>query len=328
MDTIAPSEMQAAQFRGFGGPEVLEVVTVAQPVPGPGEVQVRVGASGLNQHDMFVRAGTLRLVTGRKFPLGLGLDFAGEVTATGANVDDVDDVALGSRVWGMVSPKKGHRTGADAQYVVVPADRVSAFPAQLSMVEAASLVTPAESALRALRDVAHTQPGERLLVRGAAGGVGTVAVQLAHALGAHVTALASARDAEHVARFGADEVLDYRATRARDVGPFDVIFDTAGRGMLPFRRRLARGGRMVTVNFSGAPAMAAIALSTILGPRRIRAFSGYPERQLLDDVAQFVQAGAIRPFVDAVYPLDRIADAHRALAAPLRPGRLVLTMGD
>lgn len=82
MDTIAPNEMQAAQFRGFGGPEVLDVVTVARPVPGPGEVQVRVGASGLNQHDMFVRAGTLRLVTGRKFPLGLGLDFAGEVTAT------------------------------------------------------------------------------------------------------------------------------------------------------------------------------------------------------------------------------------------------------
>lgn len=315
-------QMQAAQVRSFGDPQVLQVVTVARPVPGPGQVLVRVHATGVNLHDTLVRDGTLKLMTGRKFPLGLGLDFAGEVTATGPGVEDVP---LGSPVWGMVSPRKGHLTGSAAQYVVVPANRVAPFPAQLTMVEAASLVTPAETAVRALRDLARTQPGERVLVRGAAGGVGMIAVQLAHALGAHVTALAGAHDADFVTNCGADEVLDYRSTQARDVGPFDVILDTAGRGMLPFRRRLARGGRMVTVNFGSGPAMATIAASTVFGARRIRTFSGYPDRQLLTDVANYVRAGALHPVVQAVYPLDRIADAHRALAAPRRPGKLVLT---
>lgn len=320
-DTGDTVEMQAAQLRSFGGPEVLQVVTVARPVPGPGQVLVRVEACGVNPHDTFVRDGTLRLMTGRKFPLGLGLDFAGEVAATGPGVDNV---RLGSRVWGMVSPKRGHVTGAAAQYVVVPADRVAPVPAQLTMVQAASLVTPAETAVRALRDLARVQPGERVLVRGAAGGVGMVAVQLAHALGAHVTALASARDADFVAGCGADVALDYRTTSAHDVGPFDVILDTAGRGMLPFRRRLARGGRMVTVNFGSGPAMAAIAASTVFGSRRIRTFSGYPDRQLLTDVAGYVEAGMLRPVVETVYPLARIVEAHRALTAPHRPGKIVL----
>lgn len=322
MTTNATVEMQAAQLRGFGGPEVLQVVTVPRPVPGPGQVLVRVQACGVNPHDAFVRDGTLRLMTGRRFPLGVGLDFAGVVAATGPGVDDAHP---GSRVWGMVSPKKGHATGAAAQYVVVPANRVAPFPARLTMVEAASLVTPAETAVRALRDVAHVRPGERVLVRGAAGGVGMIVVQLAHALGAHVTALASARDADFVTGCGADVALDYRATDAGDIGPFDVVLDTAGRGMPPFRRRLARGGRMVTINFGSGPAMAAIAASTLFGPRRIRTFSGYPDRQLLTDVAAYVEAGALRPVVESVHPLAGIAEAHHALAAPHRPGKIVLT---
>ncbi len=323
MNTTHAGQMQAAQLRRFGGPEVLHLATVPIPVVGSNEVLVRVGACAINQHDTFVRDGTLKLMTGRKFPLGLGLDFAGEVLATGP---DVREVTTGSQVWGMVSPKKGHRTGAAAQYVVVPADRVAPYPVQLTVVEAASLVTVAESALRALRDVAGTTPGDRVLVRGAAGGVGMATVQLAHAMGAHVTALAQGRDTAFVTDCGADVVLDYRTISAQDVGPFDVIIDTAGgRGMLRFRRRLTRRGRMVTLNFGSASSMSAIAVSTVFGAQRIRSFSGYPDRHLLNNVADYVQRGALRPVVQAVYPLERIADAHRALALPRQPGKLVLT---
>lgn len=127
-------QMQAAQLRRFGGPEVLEVVTVPRPAPGAGQVLVRVAASAVNPHDTFVRDGTLKFLTRRRFPLGLGLDFAGEVIDVGS---DVEGVAVGGRVWGMVSPKAGHATGSAAQYVVVPADRVAPFPPQLSDVEAA-----------------------------------------------------------------------------------------------------------------------------------------------------------------------------------------------
>ena len=314
--------MQAAQLRRFGGPEVLEVVTVRRPVAGPGEVLVRVEAAGVNLHDALLRDGTLKMMTGRKFPMGLGLDFAGEIVSAGS---PVDDLFVGQRVWGMVSPRSAHVTGSAAQYVAVPADRVAPFPERLSMIEAASLVTPGETAVRAVRDVARTQPSQRLLVRGAAGGVGMVVVQLAAALGAQVTALASARDAEFVARCGADDVRDYRSVRAEDLGPFDVVIDTAGRNLLAFRRRLNRHGRMVTINFGSAQAMASIAVSTVFGEGRIRTFSGYPDRQLLNDVSEYVEQGAIHPFVDSTFPLQDIAEAHRALARPRNPGKLVLT---
>lgn len=291
------SEMQAAQFRGFGGPEVLEIVTVRRPTAGPGEVLVRVDASGVNAHDTFLRDGTLKMVTGRKFPMGLGLDFAGETAAIGPQVSGL---AIGMRVWGMVSPKSRHVTGAAAQYVVVPADRIAQFPEQLSMVEAASLVTAGVTAVRAVRDVAHTRRGDRVLVRGAAGGVGMIVVQLAHALGAHVSALASASDADFVSSSGAAAVLDYRTVSAEDVGPFEVIIDTVGRGMSAYRKRLSRHGRMVTVNFGSGSAIATIALSAVFGARRIHTFSAYPDRQLLTDVGQYVQSGALRPVIDAV----------------------------
>ncbi len=317
--------MQAAQFQRFGGPEVLEVVTVPRPAPGPGDVLVRVEASAVNQHDTFLRDGTLKLMTGRKFPMGLGLDFAGVISAVGA---DVHDISVGTAVWGMVSPKAAHVTGSAAQYVVVPADRVATFPHRITMVEAASLVTPAESAVHAVRDVARTSAGDRILVRGAAGGVGMIVVQLAHALGAHVTALAAARDADFVTECGADAALDYRTVNPHDIGPFDVIIDTTGRDLLAFRRRLDRRGRMVTLNFGSAAAMASIAASTIFGARRIHTFRGYPDRQLLADIAGYVESGALRPVVDTVYPLARIADAHRVLNSQRRPGKLVLSTTD
>lgn len=316
------SEMQAAQFRSFGGPEVLEIVTVQRPTAGPGEVLVRVEASAVNSHDTFLRDGTLKMMTGRRFPMGLGLDFAGRVVATGS---EVSDLASNTAVWGMVSPKARHVTGSAAQYVVVPADRVATFPEQLSMAEAASLVTTSTTAVHAVRDVARMSQCDRVLVRGAAGGVGTIVVQLAHALGAHVTALASAGDADFVASCGADEVFDYRSVTAKGIGQFDVIVDTAGRGMLEYRRRLNRHGRMVAINFGSGQALASIGMSTVFGPRRIRTFRGYPDRQLLGDVAQYLESGAIRPVVDTVYPLADIAEAHRALSAPRGPGKLVLS---
>jgi len=319
---MTTEQMQAAQFRRFGDPDVLEMVTVPRPTPGAGEVQVRVHASTVNPHDTFVRDGTMKMLTGRKFPMGVGLDFAGEIVAAGT---EVADIAIGSQVWGMVSPKGAHVTGSAAEYVVVPSTRVALFPEQLSMVEAASLVTSGTTALRAIRDVAQTRPGEKVLVRGAAGGVGMIVVQLAHALGAQVTALASGSDADFVTRCGADEVLDFRAVDADGVGTFDVIVDTVGRGMLAFRRRLNRQGRMVTISFGSPRAMGAIAVSKLFGARRIRTFSSNPDSRLLTDLAEYVTSGAVQPIVDTVYPLQRIADAHAALFTPGRHGKLVLT---
>ena len=312
----------AAQFHHYGGPDVLEIETVARPTPASDQVLVQVDASTVNPHDAIVRSGALKMITGRKFPLGVGLDFAGTVSGTGT---DVQGMSAGTKVWGMVSPKGGHVTGAAAQYVIVPADRLAAMPEHLSMTDGASLVTSGTTVLRALRDIAHLKADERVLVRGAAGGVGMTAVQLARALGAHVTALASQGDLEFVAGLGAHETLDYRAVTPRELERFNVILDTTGTELLAFRRRLARDGRMVTIAFSSGKAIATIAASSVFGAKRVRAFSSYPDRGLLDDLTGYIQSGAVWPIVDTVYPLQRIADAHRALTDSGHHGKLVVT---
>ncbi|MFI8987374.1 NADP-dependent oxidoreductase [Streptomyces antimycoticus] len=300
--------MRAVQVMSYGAADVLRINEVARPAPGAGEVLISVEASSVNGHDVIVRAGGLKMISGRRFPIGAGLDFAGVVAATGA---DVEGYRAGDRVWGMVHPRQRHITAGAAEYVVVPADRIAPAPEGISPVEAASLVVAGSTALIALRDSVRLTSGERVLVRGAAGGVGTAAVQLAHAMGGRVTALARARHARLLGDLGADEVLDYGSTTSERIGPFDVIVDTVGSELNCYRSRLAKGGRMVTVALSGS-ALAAIAASSVYGARRIRTFSANPETAVLRDMAGHVASGALRPVVDSVYPLAEIAAAHQA----------------
>ncbi|MBE8518439.1 NADP-dependent oxidoreductase [Amycolatopsis sp. H6(2020)] len=314
--------MKAAQIMSFGAPDVLRITETERPSPGVGEVLVAVEASSVNGHDTIVRAGGLKMVSGRAFPIGVGLDFAGVVVTTGS---DVEGYRAGDRVWGMVHPRQRHTIAGAAEYVVVSADRISPAPVGVSAVEAASLVVAGSTALIALRDSVKLADGERVLVRGAAGGVGTAAVQLAHAMGGHVTALARGSHAAVLRDLGADEVLDYGTTTSEEIGPFDVIVDTVGSELHCYRSRLAKGGRMVTVGLS-APALAAIAASSIHGSRRIRTFSANPGSAVLDELADHVTAGALRPVVHRVYPLADIAAAHEAFERGGTLGKHVLAV--
>ncbi|PRY38664.1 NAD(P)-dependent alcohol dehydrogenase [Umezawaea tangerina] len=316
--------MKAAQITGFGTPDVLRVNEVDRPAPAAGEVLVSVGASSVNGHDTIVRAGGLKIVSGRRFPIGVGLDFAGVVVATGAGVRGV---AEGDRVWGTVHPRERHVVGGAAEYVVVPATRLGHVPSSLTSVEAAALVVGGVTALIALRDAVRVAVGERVLVRGAAGGVGSAAVQLAHALGAHVTALARDRHADVLRGLGADVVLDYGTAAAEGIGPFDAVVDTVGADLGRFRRRLAPGGRMVTVGLSPG-GLVEIAASVVHGPRRIRAFSANPDTAVLDDLAGYVASGSLRPVVDGVFPLDGISSAHRAFERGGVVGKQVVAVGS
>jgi NADPH:quinone reductase-like Zn-dependent oxidoreductase len=300
--------MKAAQITRFGGPDVLRINDVDRPAPGTGEVLVSVEASSVNGHDVLVRAGGLKMVSGRRFPIGTGLDFAGVIAATGVGVQDH---GAGERVWGTVHPRRRHVIGAAAEYVVVRSDRIALAPAGISSLDAASLVVTGATALVAVRGTLRLAGGERVLVRGAAGGVGTAAVQLAHAMGGHVTALARDRHAQALADLGADQILDYHDTAPEQAEPFDVIIDTVGSGLERYRRRLTRNGRMVTVGLSGA-ALAAVALSAVHGSRRIRTFSANPDTALLRDLAGYVTSGTLRPVVHSAYPLADITAAHRA----------------
>ncbi|WP_041842244.1 quinone oxidoreductase family protein [Actinoplanes friuliensis] len=300
--------MKATQFFSYGAPGVLRLTDVDRPEPGAGQVLVRVGASSVNGHDALLRSGGMKIVSGRRFPIGSGLDFAGVVAATGPGTTRV---AVGDAVWGTVHPREKHVVAGAAEYVLVRADRIGPAPAGLSAVEAAALVVPGVTALAALRDATVLTAGESVLVRGAAGGVGTAMVQLAHAFGGRVTALARDRHTKALTDLGATTVVDYRRTAPEDLGPFDVVLDTVGTDLGRYRRRLAPGGRMVTVGLSG-PAIAAVAASTVHGSRRIRTFSVNPLTPHLIRLAEQVTAGALRPVIDGVYPLADIAAAHEA----------------
>jgi NADPH:quinone reductase-like Zn-dependent oxidoreductase len=199
----------------------------------------------------------------------------------------------------------------------------------LSPAEAATLPVGGLTALVALRREAGLRAGERLLVRGASGGVGSAVVQLGRILGAHVTGLAGARNLEFVAGIGADEVFDYRSTSPGQLGRFDVVVDTVGTELARYRRLLTPGGRMVAVRFDTdhiVRSLASIGVSAVHGRGRIRFFRGHPDRELLAELARMADDGSLRPLVDRIYPLSQVAEAHRHLEAGGVRGKVVVTL--
>ncbi|MGW3951261.1 NAD(P)-dependent alcohol dehydrogenase [Streptomyces sp. NPDC004752] len=307
------NDMRAALYDRYGPPEVLYEGKVPVPSPGRDEVLVRIHAAGVNGGDLHGRAGHARLLTGRRFPQRVGIDFAGEIaSAADAPVTGLQE---GDRVWGLL-PR--FRFGSAAEYVAVRPRQLSRAPEGVSLVQAAALPVTGTTALTALVGKARLKPGERLLVRGAGGGVGNVAVQLGKALGAQVTGLAGPANLAFIRELGADEALSYTTTHPTGMGDFDVVLDTVGTQLPAYRRLLRPGGRMVAISFDprkALPFVSYLLASTVHGSRRVRFFSGDPRSDLLDDLTRYVESGAVRPVVDSVHPLSGIADAHRALEA-------------
>ncbi|MEV0676469.1 NAD(P)-dependent alcohol dehydrogenase [Actinosynnema sp. NPDC050436] len=313
---MTPTTMRLATFDRYGPPEVLTVTTAPVPRPQPGEVLVRVRAVSVNGGEAAVRSGRLRLLTGRRFPRRVGVDLVGEVvSATGR-------FAAGDLVWGLV----GRRLGSAAEYVAVRADRLDHVPAGLDAVRAAALPS-GTTAITALRDKAALAPGERLLVRGATGGVGHVAVQLGKAMGAHVTALAGASTLDLARELGADRAVDYRAPG--ELGRFDVVLDAVGTDLPAFRRLLAPGGRMVAIAFDLDHPVRSLGHIALHAPRRdrwVRGFSGNPTTPLFAELGRWVAAGAVEPRVDRVFPLAEVAAAHRAFEQGGVRGKIIVEL--
>jgi NADPH:quinone reductase-like Zn-dependent oxidoreductase len=309
--------MNLAVYDRYGPPEVLHVTTGPVPRPRPGEVLVRVRAVSVNGGENHMRSGELRPFSGNRFPKRIGVDLAGEVVDPGTS-----RFAVGEPVWGL----QGRRMGSAAEYVAVRADRLDRIPDGLDAVQAAALAS-GTTAVTALRDVAALAPRERLLVRGATGGVGHIAVQLGRAMGAHVTGLASAANLPMVKELGADEAIDYR--EPGDLGRFDVVLDTVGTDQEAFRRLLAPRGRMVAISFDPEHLFRSVGYLLAHAPRRtrwVRFFSGNPTTALFAELGRWATSGAVRPHVDRVFPLADIAAAHRALEQGGVRGKIVVTL--
>jgi NADPH:quinone reductase-like Zn-dependent oxidoreductase len=328
---MSTATMHAIVQRAYGPPEGLELREIERPVLGPGEVLVRVHAAGIDQGVWHLLAGrplVVRLagygLRAPKTPVP-GLDVAGTVERVSAGATGV---TVGDEVFGTCG-------GSFAEYARARPDRLARKPANLSFAEAAAVPTSGYAALQAVRDQGRVQPGQRVLVIGAGGGVGTFAVQIAKAYGAEVTGVASTAKTDLVRSIGADHVIDYtREDFAATRQPFDVILDIAGRRKLAhLRRALAPDGTLVIVGGEGG--------GTLLGgvDRQLRAaiLSRFVRQRLgswisseraedLEELRRLLAAGTIRPVVDRAFPLVDVPDAIRYLRAGRVRGKAVIKL--
>jgi len=315
--TTREATMRAIVQDRYGELDVLELRDIGKPVPKANEVLVRVHAAGLHRGDWHVMTGLPYLIRIVVPTLGLrkpkvpvrGMDVAGQVEAVG---EQVTRLRPGDAVFGWTDD------GAFAEYTCAPADHLAPKPANLSFEQAAVVPISGFAALQGLRDEGAIQAGQKVLVIGAAGGVGSFAVQLAKAFGAQVTGVASTAQAELVRSIGADDVLDYTQEDVTDgTRHWDLILDTAGhRSLSQLRRALTPRGTLVIVGSEGRGRwlggfdrnLRAVALSRLVR-QRLRMLSSKPRREDLEVLRELLAAGRVIPVIGRSYPLGEVPQA-------------------
>lgn len=318
-------KMRVAQYNTYGSPNVIFEDSITKPVIIPGEVLIRVHGSSVNSMDSLIRSGKLKLLTGNQFPKGIGADFSGEIVEIGS---DVKSFQLGDKVWGILPMNLKNQVGTAAEYVATVPNKISKSPTKIDLLEAAALPGVGATAIIALRYKTKLKKGEKLLVRGASGGVGSIAVQIGRMLGAHVTALANSKHLAFLQEIGADEVFDYKQTSPSDLKEFDVILDTVGTDLRHYRKLVAKNGRIVTIGFPSFSSLSYILASTTFGSRRVRTFSASPKTDLLKELASYVDSGKVKPIIDSIYPLSDVAKAHHSLEVGGGRGKRIIQMVD
>ncbi len=319
----------SVQYR-YGPPSVLESSEIAIPLPGRGDVLVRVGAASVHPGDYFVMTGepyVVRLVFGLRRPRHRvpGMDLAGVVAAVGK---DVTALRPGDEVFGWST------AGALAEYDCVPADNLVPVPAGVSVVHAAAVPTSAMTALQALRTIANVRPGQTVLVTGASGGVGSFAVQIAKAFGAEVTGVCSTRNVDLVRSLGADHVVDYTTTDFTHAGKrYDVILDNVeSQPLAAARRALAPTGILIPNSGRGGrwlgpiPRIVKARVLSGFTRQQLKPFTSIGKRQDLLTLADLLTTGQVRAVIDRTYALEEAADALRYIAAGHTQGKVVVTV--
>jgi NADPH:quinone reductase-like Zn-dependent oxidoreductase len=319
--------MRAVIQRRYGSPDALTVEEVEVPVVGGDSVLVRVGAAAVNPGDLYGVLGRpymVRLTAGPLAPKSpvIGQAFAGTVEAVGENVSRLkpDDEVYGETT-----------SGAYAEYISVDEQVLARKPGNTTFEQAAAVPLSGVTALQGLRDKGRVAPGNRVLINGASGGVGTFAVQIARSMGAEVTAVCGPANLEMVLALGADHVVDYtREDFTRSEQAYDVIFDLVGnRSLAECRRALNANGTLVLSSGPPSPTIRRILAALMLSPfvrRRMVPLLQVPNREDLDQLRDLIEAGSVTPVLDRIYPLSEAPQALRYLQDGHAKGRTVITM--
>lgn len=313
------AKMRAVLIDRYGGPEVLRLATVPRPVPTRGQVLVRTRFIGVNPKDVIVRKGKFRVATGKKFPIIVGHDIAGEVVEAAGGAD----LRVGDQIYGMINDFAGR---AYSEYAAVDCGQLAPAPSSIELDMAAAVPLAAQTALQALRDDGRLKPGQSVLINGASGGVGVFAVQIAKILGGRVTAVCSARNADLVGGLGADEVVDYAKTEPVALKDrFDVVFDVFGNYHFDQMKHLLNPGGTYVHTIPSARIFKDIARTFVLR-KRAKLVVVRSRRTQLDWLRQQIDAGRIRVVVDRTFPLADVAEAHRYLETKRARGKVVLAV--
>ncbi len=332
--------MKAFILDRYGKKQALRPGKMPAPTPGPNDVLVRVEAAGLNMLDAKIRDGAFKPILPYKVPLVLGHDLAGTVLAVGAKVSRFKE---GDAVF--ARPRDG-RIGTFAELIAVNEADLATKPANLSMVEAASLPLVALTAWQALVESAQVKPGQKVLIHAGSGGVGTIAIQLAKQLGATVATTTSAANADLVRKLGADVVIDYRNQRFEDeLSGYDLVLNSQNADTLQRSLKVLKpGGKLISISGPPDPAFAkAQGLNPVLklllrlmsaGTRRKAKRLGIEytflfmraDSDQLGRIAQQVEAGTIRPVIDRVFPFEQINDAVAYIETGRAKGKVVVSL--
>ncbi len=315
---LHPQEkMRAMVIDQYGGPDVLREASVPRPVPKRGQVLVRTKFIGVNPKDVVVRKGKFQVATGKRFPIIVGHDIAGEVVEVGPGAD----LALGEHVFGMINDFAGR---AYAEYAAVDASQLGRAPSSIDLQVAAAVPLAAQTALQGLRDDAEIAPRQNVLINGASGGVGVFAVQIAKILGANVTAVCSHRNIDLVRELGADDVIDYTETELVTLSQrFDAFYDVFGNYSFNKVKHLLtpRGTYVQTIPSSRIFKDIA---RTFVRKQRAKLVLVRSRRSQLDWLRQQIDGSHLRVVLDRCFPLSKVADAHRYMETKRARGKVVL----
>jgi NADPH:quinone reductase-like Zn-dependent oxidoreductase len=314
IEETSMESMKAVRVHEYGGPEVLKYEDAPRPQAGPGEVLIKVHASSVNPVDWKVRAGHLKQMLNHKMPMIPGWDVSGVIEAVGSGVTRLK---RGDEVY---SRPDLSRDGAYAEFVTVKESEVALKPKSIDHATAAAIPLAALTAWQALYDAAKLSSGQTLLIHGAAGGVGTFAVQLAKMRGARVIATASKKNHDFLRSLGADEVIDYNTTKFEEVvHGVDAVLDTiTGETMERSWKTLKKGGILVSILDPPSPEKAAAH-----GVRCHHTFV-QPNVEQLNEIAKLVDAGKLKIIIEKSFPLAEARAAQESNATGHTRGKIVL----
>lgn len=325
--------MQAIVFTEYGSPDVLQLVEVAKPTPQPNEVLIKIHATATNPADWHLMRGKpflARIEAGWPKPkTKLGLDIAGTIEAVGSSVTQWQP---GDEVFGELAGDGKTRGGGFAEYACAKENMLARKPANVTFEEAASTPVVGFTAIQGMRDFGHIHAGQKVLINGASGGIGTFAVQYAKSVGAEVTGVCSTRNLELVRSLGADHVIDYtQADFTANDPQYDLIYDTVGnRSAAHYRRALKPGGICVVAGFTTMAHMIiqVMLLGALTSRTSNKTLTSMGTAQAKPDdlrlIKELLETGKVVPVIDRTFPLSATADAIRYLETGRARGKVIV----